>query len=290
MATIRQSKPRGPRTALGKNRSKYNARTHGIFSKVVVLDGESQAEFDAQLAGLCESFRPVGAFEDGLVEILAVTRWRQRRLLVAEAAEIEAGRTFIEWDEMERQMFELVDVPESRHSSGLVRKIGNVNVLDTFLIRLGSMRLKIESDGLNFERDRAVLAQLYGRLGNAHWQEDLPALYQRYAATADVPEEIRKREQLLSPDQCKKYLLESLEEELEKLRNYKTERISVLSKRMKLESLRRSVPDSPRLDQLLRYGTTLERTFDRTLSQLERAQRMRLGQQLLPRIDVSLSS
>ena len=73
----------GPRTALGKNRSKYNARTHGIFSKVVVLDGESQAEFDAQLGGLREHFRPVGAFEDGLVEILAVTRWRQRRLLVA---------------------------------------------------------------------------------------------------------------------------------------------------------------------------------------------------------------
>ena len=73
----------GPRTALGKNRSKYNARTHGIFSKVVVLDGESRSEFDAQLAGLREHFRPVGAFRDGLVEILAVTRWRQRRLLVA---------------------------------------------------------------------------------------------------------------------------------------------------------------------------------------------------------------
>jgi hypothetical protein len=140
-------------------------------------------------------------------------------LLVAEAAEIEAGRTFIEWDAMERQMFEPVDVPESRQSSGLVRKIGNVNVLDIFLIRLGSMKRMVESDGLNFGRDSSVLAQLYGRLGSAHWQEDLHALYQRYAATADLPEEIRKREQLFSPDQCKKYLLESLEEELEKLRN-----------------------------------------------------------------------
>ena len=154
----------GPRTALGKNRSKYNARTHGIFSKVVVLDGESQAEFDAQLGGLREHFRPVSAFEEGLVEILAVTRWRQRRLLVAEAAEIEAGRTFIEWDAMERQMFEPVDVPESRQSSGLVGQICNVNVLDIFLMRLGSMGLMVESDGLNFGRDRAVLAQLYDGL------------------------------------------------------------------------------------------------------------------------------
>ena len=192
---------------------------------------------------------------------------------------------------MERQMFEPVDVPESRHnSSGLVRKIGNVNVLDTVLIRLGSVRLMVESDGLNFGRDSSVLAQLYGRLGSAHWQDDLHALYQRYAATADLPEEIRKRERLFSPDQCKKYLLESLDEELEKLRNYKTERISVLSKRMELESLRRSVPDSPRLDQLLRYSTNLECTVDRTLSLLERAQRMRLGQPVAPAINMNVSS
>jgi len=155
-------------TALGKNRSKYNARTHGIFSKVVVLDGESRSEFDAQLAGLREHFRPVGAFRDGLVEILAVTRWRQRRLLVA--------------------------------------------------------------------------------------------------------------------------ALESLDQELEKLRNYKTERVSVLQKRMELESLRRSVPDSPRLDQLLRYSTNRERTIDHTLSLLERAQRMRLGQPVTPSINVNVSS
>jgi len=50
--------------------------------------------------------------------------------------------------------------------------------------------------------------------------------------------------------------------------------------------LRRSIPDSHRLERLLRYEASLERAFDRTLSQLERLQRMRLGQP----VDVNLST
>jgi len=48
----------------------------------------------------------------------------------------------------------------------------------------------------------------------------------------------------------------------------------------------RNVPDGPGLDRLLRYEASLERSFDRTLSQLERLQRMRLGQPVLPKLEV----
>jgi hypothetical protein len=42
------------------------------------------------------------------------------------------------------------------------------------------------------------------------------------------------------------------------------------------------------LDRLLRYEASLDRSFDRTLSQLERLQRMRLGQPVpvLPKVEV----
>jgi len=43
------------------------------------------------------------------------------------------------------------------------------------------------------------------------------------------------------------------------------------------------------LDRLLRYEASLERTFDRTLNQLERLQRMRLGQPVPPPVKVELS-
>jgi hypothetical protein len=43
-------------------------------------------------------------------------------------------------------------------------------------------------------------------------------------------------------------------------------------------------------EHLLRYEASIERSFDRTLSQLERAQRMRLGQPILPPIKLDVSS
>ena len=60
--------------------------------------------------------------------------------------------------------------------------------------------------------------------------------------------------------------------------------------RLKLEALRGNVPDAPQLDRLLRYETNLDRAIDRTLGQLERYQRMRLGQSVLPPINVNVSS
>src|ERR1700680_529775 len=81
----------GPRTPLGKERSKHNAITHGIFSKVVVLRGESRADFDALLNGLRNDRQPVGTLEEVLVEKLAALFWRNRRLLIAEGDEIRAS-------------------------------------------------------------------------------------------------------------------------------------------------------------------------------------------------------
>jgi len=66
--------------------------------------------------------------------------------------------------------------------------------------------------------------------------------------------------------------------------------IRILKEYQKVEGVRRVVPESPALDRLLRYEVSLERSFDRTLTQLERLQRMRLGQPVPPRIDVNLSS
>jgi hypothetical protein len=64
-------KSTGPRTPQGKERSKFNARKHGLFSKAVLLQDESRAEYDALLNGLMENLRPHGKLERLLVENLA---------------------------------------------------------------------------------------------------------------------------------------------------------------------------------------------------------------------------
>lgn len=43
------------------------------------------------------------------------------------------------------------------------------------------------------------------------------------------------------------------------------------------------------MDRILRYEASLERAFDRALAQLERLQRMRLGQPVAPPIKVNLT-
>ena len=50
------------------------------------------------------------------------------------------------------------------------------------------------------------------------------------------------------------------------------------------------VPRQEVVDRLQRYEGSLERTFDRTLTQLERLQRFRLGQPVPAPIKVSVSS
>ena len=84
-------KATGPRTPAGKERSRRNALKHGIFSKVALLKNESRSEFDSLLAGLREDLQPEGTLEQALVEKLAISLWRFRRFLHAEADDVQAG-------------------------------------------------------------------------------------------------------------------------------------------------------------------------------------------------------
>ena len=83
--------------------------------------------------------------------------------------------------------------------------------------------------------------------------------------------------------------LDEIDKELHRLESYRSNLRSIEADRMNLERLRRSIPDSPHLDRLLRYEASLERAFDRTLNQLERLQRARLGQLLPPPLKVDVS-
>ncbi|MFH1374539.1 MAG: hypothetical protein ABII79_12165 [bacterium] len=90
----RRNAPRstGPRTPAGKSRVKFNALKHGLLAKSVILPIRSRSEkrshFDALLAQLIDELKPVGILEDMLVEKIAVSYWRLRRALRAEAGEI----------------------------------------------------------------------------------------------------------------------------------------------------------------------------------------------------------
>jgi hypothetical protein len=278
----------GPRTRLGKERSKHNALRHGIFSKSVVLKSESQLEFDSLLNGLCKDFRPIGRLEETLVEILAVTLWRQHRMLIAEAAEIQAGMESIEHPEDPFAPIRAMPAYRIPYYGGLMSSIADAQSLNTCLDLLRKLKTRVSANVLDPHKDKLVLTEIYGGSPSGECLNDsfddcvtglTAAKCEGRGATVQ--------------GESKRQLLIELENEIERLRRYPEEQALIESNRINrknLESRRRNVPDSPKLEQLLRYSTSLERTLDRTLNQLERAQRMRLGQPVAPRIDVNVSS
>ncbi len=70
--------------------------------------------------------------------------------------------------------------------------------------------------------------------------------------------------------------------EICRLEQYREQREPIESEKRKVEMLRQRVPDSPGLDRLLRYASSLERAFDRVLAQFDRARRIRKEQLSAP--------
>jgi len=82
----------GPTTAEGKAAASRNATRHGVLSTRLFLEDEDPAEFQALLDDLVTALGPVGTMEMILVERIAVTVWRQRRLVAAETASLTLSR------------------------------------------------------------------------------------------------------------------------------------------------------------------------------------------------------
>ena len=80
----------GPKTNAGKAQSRKNAWKHGLTAKALVINGENPKNFELLRADYEAQFKPRNALQFELVERLAVTAWRQRRIPAFEAALIEA--------------------------------------------------------------------------------------------------------------------------------------------------------------------------------------------------------
>jgi len=101
----------GAKTAAGKLAVSQNAIRHGLLSNKLFLANESTADYTDLLDGLMESCKPVGHLESLLVEKIAVSFWRQRRLVSAESAAI----TFEALQEAMRMQQQIKDVDDPLH-------------------------------------------------------------------------------------------------------------------------------------------------------------------------------
>jgi hypothetical protein len=269
----------GPRTPEGKQRSRHNALKYGIFAKNVLLKDESQSELDSLFNGLLNDLQPEGALEELLVEKLATLAWRQRRLLLAESAEIQNNK------EAEK----IVEVFGPLNNTGLIRKIQSPNVLERCLELLTELRKQVEKDSYT-EYCNPILANIYGPDDKEEYScGNLYDPYREWVRASKSSGEEQGRGGRASVAQCRLNVLHEIDQEPRRLKGFQAARTSIETTRTQPEVLRHNVPDGPGLDRLLRYEASLERSFDRTLSQLDRLQRMRRGQPVPPKLDVHLS-
>jgi hypothetical protein len=273
----RSGKATGPRTELGKQRTSRNAITHGVYYTVITLKGESRAEYARLLARLRKVLKPKGALEDFLVEKLATLIWRHRRLIQAEGAEIQKSINLMEWEQRIRNIEQARRTDFSslmQIEPGLFFKIDNPFALNQCLALLAELRAQIAENGFS-DSDIEILKQLYGDDDQLHLGGDLHNEYLNWSETASGSETERLKQGHATPEECKQNVLMAINREIRRLREHQ-----------KVEAMSRSVPQLPALDRLLRREASLERSFDRTLSQLERLQRTRMGQPVLPKLEV----
>jgi hypothetical protein len=81
----------GPKTKRGKDAAKWSAVTYGLFSRDVLLPGESESEFKQLQREIISSNCLVDFRELRRVRRLVWHEWRQRRLERAETGEIAKG-------------------------------------------------------------------------------------------------------------------------------------------------------------------------------------------------------
>src|ERR1700722_8865197 len=79
-ARINGAKSKGPKTAQGKAASSKNALRHGLTVNYAATTLESPDDFDLLLDASQDRYHPADGVEMELVQTLAITRWRLRRI------------------------------------------------------------------------------------------------------------------------------------------------------------------------------------------------------------------
>ncbi len=74
------AKSTGPKASAAKAKVAKNAIKHGLRSHHIVIDGESQAEFDDFRDDLLSGFNPVGPLEQHLADRVIASIWRLNRI------------------------------------------------------------------------------------------------------------------------------------------------------------------------------------------------------------------
>src|SRR5262249_3682203 len=142
---INAQRSSGPRTELGKSRSKMNALKHGLSAKKIVIGDEDPKEFEALRAALERDWQPETAFESELVDQLAGLFWRMRRVPAIKAAIVKAREEKAYSDVYSDVKRNRIYKEARERCSESIGKL-QVQVADTYIERLASFERQVNEE------------------------------------------------------------------------------------------------------------------------------------------------
>jgi hypothetical protein len=292
-------KSTGPKTPFGKAAASRNAVKHGIFTAVPVLSGiESRDDWEKHRDGVVKSIAPIGYLEEMLTMRLAILSWRQWRVVryEAEVSTAALARTEADMDEREEDGSQKPEEPASARE-----KVRNASVVMKTLKALSKL-----PDEKRLDRESAV-STLWA------WSRELPddreslsvpgipdddmefdafdqwtaGLLRKatevYAAAAGISVDTLLHRCISSAYMTSVEADEEERDLVEQARRWKLA--------LERENRRRMLLEPEVLDKVARYESGLERSFFRTLHEIERLQASRTGASVPPpaAIDVDMT-
>jgi len=270
----------GPTSELGRRNSSRNATRLGIFSRDMLLPGERTTDLQQLRNELMIDLAPVGALELDQVEIYLANRWRLPRVYRAEAGEI--GKSISEYRPG-------AEVASSDHTREYQQGMSDITKLKS-IEKLLKQKARVSSEDLDWLRKLPygdagdVLALAIEPAQDAEREQDPSPTGEMSAGpesakSSGVKTAARSqgdggyaRDVLLSMlDQLKDCVL------LEIMRHGR-QVVSV----MEAKKNTFQVPQEAVLNRQTRYENHLMRNVYRALHELERLQRIRFGDEVLP--------
>jgi len=272
------------KTPAGKKRSRRNALKYGILACEIGFasseERENDIEYMKMLAALRKHFEPANIMEDLLVQEISICWWGKKMVLRAISGESHKQRSLGMSESISHRSsvlpawFNLV-VKYNREEKGTYLTPAEESIIQQmrqhrvgimmFRRYLREIREELEGTGTVSPQSRDLL-RLSCRRSDANFM--LSCL------SNDTPN---------TPEQVAKFL-ERLDKEDESLALNERS----LAEEAKLDESRFSVPEA-RADQLIRWDNHYSREFYRAAGDLERSQRRRAGEAVVPPIKVDFT-
>jgi len=275
----------GVKTEEGKAIVKYNALKHGLLAKEVVITAgegvESQEEFNGLLDDLLKQLQTVGPVEEMLAEKIAIAYWRLRR-----AYRYEVGLIRHELDNATDDFYRNKKTDQEMDQK-IQKEKGAVEAWKEEKTQLLKPQKAGEALDVTFEQE-----DVWGWFHESV-QELLPPTKEgdRYMTCEEIRAFLNKN--------CNwddEYIWQMLIEVCDKKMSDHQEKITSLEKEkdrntLKLEVVKKlgTIPSKDELDRLLRYEGAIERQLYKAMNQLERVQRLRLGDHVPAPVEVDVA-